>query len=135
MNSSPPPIVESLRVTGVQAQRLVKFRDRLLEAPGSPQGKATIVVCLAGLGIFCRRPLQDGHRLLHLALPAASLDPSHNVQAFSYRGVRNRISDIRAFGKSKMAQATRLYEDAAKCVAADAAERLDIELARSELKE
>ncbi len=39
------------------------------------------------------------------------------------------------FGKSKMAQATRLYEDAAKCVAADATERLDIELARSELKE
>jgi hypothetical protein len=39
------------------------------------------------------------------------------------------------FGESKMAQATRLYEDAAKCVAADATERLDIELARSELKE
>ena len=42
---------------------------------------------------------------------------------------------VMMFGKSKMAQATRLYEDAAKCVAADAAERLDIELARSELEE
>ena len=42
---------------------------------------------------------------------------------------------VMMFGKSKMAQATRLYEDAAKCVAADAMERLDIELARSELKE
>ena len=42
---------------------------------------------------------------------------------------------VMMFGKSKMAQATRLYEDAAKCVAADATERLDIELARSELKE
>ena len=39
------------------------------------------------------------------------------------------------FGESKMAQATRLYEDAAKCGAADATERLDIELARSELQE
>jgi len=42
---------------------------------------------------------------------------------------------VMMFGKSKIAQATRLYEDAAKCVAADAMERLDIELARSELKE
>ena len=42
---------------------------------------------------------------------------------------------VMMFGDSKMAQATRLYEDAAKCVAADATERLDIELARSELKE
>jgi hypothetical protein len=42
---------------------------------------------------------------------------------------------VMMFGESKMAQATRLYEDAAKCVAADAAECLDIELARSELKE
>ena len=42
---------------------------------------------------------------------------------------------VMMFGKSKMAQATRLYEDAAKCVAADATERLDIELARSELEE
>jgi len=41
---------------------------------------------------------------------------------------------VMMFGKSKMAQAARLYEDAAKCVAADAMERLDIELARSELK-
>ena len=42
---------------------------------------------------------------------------------------------VMMFGKSRMAQATRLYADAAKCVAADAAERLDIELARSEIKE
>ena len=41
---------------------------------------------------------------------------------------------VMMFDKSKMAQATRLYADAAKCVAADAAERLDIELARSELE-
>ncbi len=42
---------------------------------------------------------------------------------------------VMMFGKSKTAQVTRLYEDAAKCGAADAMERLDIELARSELKE
>jgi tetratricopeptide (TPR) repeat protein len=42
---------------------------------------------------------------------------------------------VMMFGESKMAQATRFYEDAAKCVAADATERLDIELARLELKD
>jgi hypothetical protein len=40
---------------------------------------------------------------------------------------------VMMYGKSKMAQATRLYEDAAKCAAADAMERLDVDLARSEL--
>lgn len=42
---------------------------------------------------------------------------------------------VMMFGESKMAQATRLYEDAAKCLAADAMERLDVDLARSELAE
>ena len=63
-----PPIVESIRVTRIQVHRLVKFRNRLLKVPGSPQGKAIIVVGLVGLGIFCHGALQDGHRLLNLAL-------------------------------------------------------------------
>jgi hypothetical protein len=42
---------------------------------------------------------------------------------------------VMMFGKSKMAQATRLYEDAATCVPADVMERLDVELARSELEQ
>jgi tetratricopeptide (TPR) repeat protein len=42
---------------------------------------------------------------------------------------------VAMFGNSKMAQATRLYEEAAKCTPADAMERLDIELARAELKD
>jgi hypothetical protein len=38
-------------------------------------------------------------------------------------------------GEARMAEATRLYEEAAKCVPADAMERLDVELARSELED
>ena len=38
------------------------------------------------------------------------------------------------FGKSELARATKLYEEAAECPAADAMERLDAELAKSELE-
>src|SRR6266849_1864463 len=41
---------------------------------------------------------------------------------------------ILLFGKAKIDEATRLYEQAAKCKAMDAMERLDIEMARSELE-
>lgn len=37
------------------------------------------------------------------------------------------------FGKAKLAEARQLYQEAVECVPADAMERLDIELARSEL--
>ena len=37
-------------------------------------------------------------------------------------------------GKAKLDEATKLYEQAAKCKAVDAMERLDVELARSELE-
>ena len=40
---------------------------------------------------------------------------------------------ILLFGKQKLAEATKLYEEAAACTPADATERLDVELARSEL--
>ena len=40
---------------------------------------------------------------------------------------------IMLFGKARMADAERLYQEAAACKPADAMERLDIELARSEL--
>jgi len=41
---------------------------------------------------------------------------------------------ILLFGKDKLAEATKLYEQAAKCKPADAMERLDVELAKSELE-
>jgi tetratricopeptide (TPR) repeat protein len=41
---------------------------------------------------------------------------------------------IMLFGKARMADAERLYEEAAACKPADAMERLDVELARSELE-
>ena len=41
---------------------------------------------------------------------------------------------ILLFGKEKLAEATKLYEQAAKCKPADAMERLDVELAKSELE-
>lgn len=42
---------------------------------------------------------------------------------------------VMMFGNAKLAQATRLYEQAAKCVPADAMERLDVELAEAELED
>jgi tetratricopeptide (TPR) repeat protein len=42
---------------------------------------------------------------------------------------------VMMYGKSKMADATRLYEEAAACEPADAMERLDIELAKAELED
>ena len=39
------------------------------------------------------------------------------------------------FGKAELARATSLYKEAAKCPAADAMERLDAELAKSELED
>ncbi|TRZ89322.1 MAG: hypothetical protein D4R84_17970 [Rhodocyclaceae bacterium] len=42
---------------------------------------------------------------------------------------------VMLFGKSKMDKAIALYEEAAVCTPADAMERLDIELAKSELEE
>jgi tetratricopeptide (TPR) repeat protein len=41
---------------------------------------------------------------------------------------------ILLFGKEKLDEATKLYEQAAKCKPADAMERLDVELAREELE-
>jgi len=37
------------------------------------------------------------------------------------------------YGKRKLAEAERLYAEAAECEAADAMERLDVEAAREEL--
>ncbi len=42
---------------------------------------------------------------------------------------------VMMYGKSKMADATRLYEEAAACEPADAMERLDVELAKAELED
>ena len=41
---------------------------------------------------------------------------------------------IMLFGKARMAEAEKLYQEAAACTPADAMERLDVELARSELE-
>ena len=41
---------------------------------------------------------------------------------------------ILLFGKSRIADAEKLYKEAAACKPADAMERLDVELARSELE-
>ena len=38
-------------------------------------------------------------------------------------------------GKAKMNEAEKLYQEAAKCKPADAMERLDVELAKSELED
>ncbi|MFY9894215.1 MAG: hypothetical protein WAK63_08780 [Xanthobacteraceae bacterium] len=42
---------------------------------------------------------------------------------------------VMMFGKTKLPQATRLYQEAAACAPADAMERLDAELAKSELED
>ncbi len=59
---------------------------------------------------------------------AMKLNPGSAVARIEYA---NGLAML--FGKSKLAEATRLYEEAAKCEPADAMEWLDVELAKSEL--
>jgi tetratricopeptide (TPR) repeat protein len=60
---------------------------------------------------------------------AIKLNPDSAVARIEYA---NGL--ILLFGKEKLDEATRLYEQAAKCKPADAMERLDVELAKSELE-
>ena len=59
---------------------------------------------------------------------ALQLNPDSAVARIEYA---NGL--IMLFGKTRMADAEKLYKEAAACKAADAMERLDVELARSEL--
>jgi predicted Zn-dependent protease len=59
---------------------------------------------------------------------AMKLNPGSAVARIEYA---NGLAML--FGKAKLAEATKLYEDAARCEAADAMEWLDVELAKSEL--
>lgn len=59
---------------------------------------------------------------------AMKLNPGSAVGRIEYA---NGLAML--FGKSRLAEATRLYEEAAKCEPADAMEWLDVELAKSEI--
>ena len=59
---------------------------------------------------------------------AMTLNPGSAVARIEYA---NGLAML--FGKSKLAEATKLYEEAAECEAADAMEWLDVELAKSEI--
>ncbi len=59
---------------------------------------------------------------------AMKLNPGSAVARIEYA---NGLAML--FGKSRLAEATRLYEEAAKCEPADAMEWLDVELAKSEI--
>ena len=59
---------------------------------------------------------------------AMKLNPGSAVARIEYA---NGLAML--FGKSKLAEATKLYEEAAECEAADAMEWLDVELAKSEI--
>jgi tetratricopeptide (TPR) repeat protein len=59
---------------------------------------------------------------------AVKLNPGSAVARIEYA---NGLAML--FGKSKLAEATKLYEEAAECEAADAMEWLDVELAKSEI--
>jgi len=60
---------------------------------------------------------------------ALKLNPDSTIARIEYA---NGL--ILLFGKDKLDEATEIYEQAAKCKPADAMERLDVELARSELE-
>jgi tetratricopeptide (TPR) repeat protein len=59
-----------------------------------------------------------------------SLAPDSAIGAIEYANAL-----VMLFGKSKMDAAVKLYEQAAACTPVDAMERLDVELAKSELEE
>lgn len=69
----------------------------------------------------------DGVRHFEAAL---KLNPDSAIARIEYA---NGL--VMMFGKSRLDQASRLYEEAAGCKAADAMERLDVELAKAELEE
>jgi tetratricopeptide (TPR) repeat protein len=60
---------------------------------------------------------------------AVKLNPDSAIARIEYA---NGL--ILLFGKEKLDEATKLYEQAAKCKPADAMERMDVELAKSELE-
>jgi tetratricopeptide (TPR) repeat protein len=66
---------------------------------------------------------------LELFQKALKLNPDSAIARIEYA---NGL--ILLFGKEKLAEATKLYEQAAKCKPADAMERLDVELAKRELE-
>jgi tetratricopeptide (TPR) repeat protein len=59
---------------------------------------------------------------------ALKLNPTSAIARMEYA---NALAML--FGASKLKQATALYEEAAKCVPADAMERLDVEAAKAEI--
>ncbi|MCW2273138.1 hypothetical protein GJ654_03395 [Rhodoblastus acidophilus] len=59
---------------------------------------------------------------------ALKLNPTSAIARMEYA---NALAML--FGASKLKQATALYEDAARCVPADAMERLDVEAAKAEI--
>lgn len=61
---------------------------------------------------------------------AIKLNPASAIARIEYA---NGL--VSMFGDARMVQATRLYEQAAACVPADAMERLDVALARAELQD
>ena len=61
---------------------------------------------------------------------ALALNPGSAIARIEYADALIKLD-----GKKKMDEALRLYEEAAACEAADAMERLDIELAKAELEE
>jgi tetratricopeptide (TPR) repeat protein len=69
----------------------------------------------------------EGVRLFETAL---KLNPDSTIARIEYA---NGL--VMMFGKDKLDQASKLYVEAAACEPADAMERLDVELAKSELEE
>ncbi len=61
---------------------------------------------------------------------ALKLNPSSAIARIEYA---NGL--VMMFGKAELPLATRLYQEAAACAPADAMERLDAELAKSELED
>ena len=83
------------------------------------------------VGAHARRPDlwgEPGGRASNISRPRSSSIRNSAIARIEYA---NGLAMM--FGKAELARATRLYEEAAACPPADAMERLDAELAKSEL--
>jgi hypothetical protein len=66
--------------------------------------------------------------------PTGLCDPNKRHPESAIARIEYANGSILLFGRDRLDEATKLYEQAAACKAMDATERLDVELAREELE-
>jgi len=118
----------------------------------SLKGRAIVFALCAGAMVFILALLATAHGELSADTMGRALIPAIVCSVLSWAAAERSIASTAAaidsaiariefangllmlFGKSRIADAEKLYKDAAKSTPADAMERLDVELAKSELE-